>query len=367
MTDIPWWEPKTGNKELALIKDVLESNVLNDAEVTAELENRISHLLGCQYAVAVTSGTAALFMALAALGVGPGDEVIIPDATFIATANAVRLTGAVPVLVDVEVDRLTIDVAAVKKSINSKTKAVIPVHVSGRAANLTELQRVALDNEVFVVEDAAESFMSKYNGRYLGTIGTLGCFSFSPMKLITTGQGGLVTTNDAELYQRLRQLKDQGRPMRGTGGDDPHPTIGYNFKLTNVQAAIGLGQLESLEERMAHMRHLYELYQRGLQSVSQVKLLKFEIDKGELPLWLDILADQRDDLEAYLRTKGIDCRKFWYPIHTQPCYLESDDKFPNCMKSLPKALWLPSALSLTDDDVDKVCAEIELFYDNVVV
>ena len=367
MTEIPWWEPKTGNKELALIKEVLESNVLNDAEVTTELENQLAHLLGCQYAVAVTSGTVALFMALSALDVGPGDEVIVPDATFIATANAVTLTGAKPVLVDVEVDRLTIDIESVKRAINNNTKAVIPVHVSGRAANLTELKEIANENKIFIVEDAAESFMSRYDGRYLGTIGDLGCFSFSPMKLITTGQGGLVTTNDVDLYQRLRQLKDQGRPMRGTGGDDPHPAIGYNFKLTNVQAAIGLGQLEMLEDRMAHMRHLYELYQQGLKSISQIKQLNFEIDNGELPLWVDVLAERRDELEAYLRTKGIDSRKFWFPIHTQPCYLTSNKEFPNCMESLPKALWLPSALTLTNDDVHKVCNEIEQFYNYEIV
>ncbi|HHZ75922.1 MAG TPA: DegT/DnrJ/EryC1/StrS family aminotransferase [Rhodospirillales bacterium] len=366
MTDIPWWKPETGSKELALIKDVLESNVLNDAAVTTELENRLGQLLGCQYAVAVTSGTMALFLALAALKIGRGDEVIVPDATFIATANAVKLTGAKPVFVDVELDRLTIDVVCVAKAINDKTKAIIPVHVSGRAANMIELEKIALDAGIFIVEDAAESFMSKYNGRYLGTIGNLGCFSFSPMKLITTGQGGLVTTNDGELHQRLRQLKDQGRPLRGTGGDDPHPTIGYNFKLTNVQAAIGLGQLESLEDRMAHMRHLYELYSYGLGSISQVQLIEFDLKNGELPLWLDVLADQRNELEAYLRTKGIDCRKFWHPIHTQPCYLEGDDRFPNCMRSLPKALWLPSALSLTDENVSKVCSEIKFFYDDIL-
>ncbi|SVB90055.1 uncharacterized protein METZ01_LOCUS242909, partial [marine metagenome] len=179
--------------------------------------------VGATYAVGVTNGTSALFLALAALGIGHGDEVVVPDLTFIATANAVTLTGATPVLVDIDPATLTISPEAFEKAITAHTRAVIPVHISGRSADLPAIVAIAKEHGLAVVEDAAEAFASFHDGRALGTIGIAGCLSFSPNKTIMTGQGGMVLTDDEGLHLRLRELKDQGRPVRGTGGDDPHP------------------------------------------------------------------------------------------------------------------------------------------------
>jgi perosamine synthetase len=219
------------------VAEVLDSNYLNEGEVTARFEKTLAELIGCKHVVAVTSGTSAIFLALAALGIGKGDEVIVPDVTFIATANAVTMTGARPILVDVDPLTLTMDPQALLRSITPRTKAVVPVHVSGRAADLNSIGQIARQHGFHVIEDAAEAFMSKFDGRCLGTFGIAGCLSFSPNKTITTGQGGAVLTDDGELNRRLRELKDQGRAVRGTGGDDVHATVGYNFKFTNVQAA----------------------------------------------------------------------------------------------------------------------------------
>jgi perosamine synthetase len=361
-TTIPWWEPEVGLEERDAVVRVIESNYLNDGDVTAEFERRAAELFGAPYAVATTSGTSALFLALAAVGVGHGDEVIVPDVTFIATANAVTLTGATPVLVDVDPATLNIDANRMERAISNRTRAVIPVHVSGRAAAIDAILEVAAKRGIAVIEDAAEALMSKYRNQYLGNFGLAGCFSFSPNKTITTGQGGLVVTPDHALARRLRELKDQGRPVRGTGGNDIHPSVGFNFKLTNLQAAVGVSQLEKLPPRASHLRNIRRWYGSGLADVSQVQLLPFDIESGETPQWVDALVDDRDRLVAHLEAQGIHCRPFWYPIHTQQPYAGRDADFPVSTRLMPRAVWLPSALRLAEPDVVFVCDAIRRFY-----
>jgi perosamine synthetase len=356
--NINWWQPKMGDAELGFLRTVLENNFPNEGEMTRQFEDEVAANVGVEHAVAVTSGTAAIFLSLKALGVGRGDEVIVPDLTFIATANAVDLCGAKPVLIDVDSDTLNISAEAVKAAITSKTKVVIPVHVSGRHADIKAIVEVAGAKGVEVVEDAAEGFMSNAGGGYMGTFGALGCLSFSPNKIITTGQGGMVLTDDDKLVVRLRELKDQGRPMRGTGGADIHSTIGYNFKFTDLQAAVGLGQLTYLDERMERMRSINTLYHKCLNNVDGLRLFESNLSSGELPLWVDAIVEERDRLETHLASVGIGCRRFWYPIHTQKPYGSADKRFPVSTRLSPKALWLPSAFTLTDDDIRRVCERI---------
>jgi perosamine synthetase len=359
---IPWWRPETGGDERTNVLRVLESNYLNDGDVTTEFERRLAAMLGSGHGVAVTSGTAALFVSLAALGVHPGDEVVVPDVTFIATANAVTLAGATPVLVDVDPDTLGMAPDALARAITPRTRAVVPVHVSGRAVAIDQILDIASAHRIAVIEDAAEALGSCHRGRYLGTFGRAGCFSFSPNKTITTGQGGLVVTDDDAFAIRLRELKDQGRPVRGTGGNDVHATIGFNFKLTNPQAAVGLAQLARLEARTNRLRNIYRAYCAELTGVEQVRLLPFDVDAGETPQWVDALVDNRDQLVEYLRNAGIDCRPFWFPLHTQRPYRRPDDDFPHATRVASGALWLPSAFSLSDDDVRMVSRRIREFY-----
>ena len=362
MKTIPWWHPQMTGGEEARVLDVLRSNYLNDGEVTTEFERRMAATFGAAHAVATTSGTTAIYLALAAAAVGVGDEVIVPDLTFIATANAVTLTGATPVLVDVDPVTLNMAPKAVERAITARTKAVVPVHVSGRAADLEALLTLAKARGIAVVEDAAEALFSKHAGRCLGTFGLAGCFSFSPNKTMTSGQGGLIVTDDDALAVRLRELKDQGRPVRGTGGNDVHASIGFNFKLTNLQSAVGLAQLDRLEARAALLKHLYRGYRAGLSGVDQIRVLPFDVDGGESPQWVDVLASDRDRLVAFLLDRGVHCRPFWYPIHTQRPYRRPDADFPNAMSVANRALWLPSAISLTDEDVAVVCRAIRDFY-----
>lgn len=357
--NIPWWTPEISNNEFDLVHEVLKSNYINEGEVTDQFERAVADLLNVKYAVATSSGTTSLFIALAAHGITFGDEVIIPDVTFIATANAVTLTGAKPVLVDIDPITLNISPDAVRNAINSKTRAIIPVHISGRSANMPDLQAIAKETEIPIIEDAAEAFMSQNSVGFLGTQGSIGCISFSPNKLITTGQGGIALTNDDGLHVRMRELKDQGRPTRGTGGADIHSSIGYNFKLTNLQSAVGLGQLSQLQHRLQKRRLIHMIYAERLANCPNIELPGFNLDEGELPLWTDAIVTNRNGIDAHLKQQGINCRRFWLPIHTQKNYHFDDERFPNSTRLMPKAIWLPSAFTLKDADIHRVCDVIE--------
>lgn len=361
-TTIPWWRPEVGIEERDALLRVVDSNYLNDGDVTTEFERQCAELLGVRYAVATTSGTSAIFLALKGLGVGHGDEVIVPDVTFIATANAVTLTGATPILVDVDPGSLMLDPSAFERAITPRTKAVVPVHVSGRAAAIERIVEIANARHIAVVEDAAEAFLSRHRGPCLGTFGIAGCFSFSPNKTVTTGQGGLVVTADEALAIRLRELKDQGRSVRGTGGNDVHAVIGYNFKLTNLQAAVGIAQLGKLASRVARLQDIYRWYERGLAGVPQIRLFAFDVAHGESPQWVDALAEDRDALVAQLLQHEMHCRPFWFPIHTQRPYRRADEDFPVSSRLMPTAVWLPSAFQLGERDVRLVCDEIRRYY-----
>jgi perosamine synthetase len=358
---LEFWTPQFGDEEKALVARVIESGFVNDGAVTAQFEGEIAGLLGCKHVVATTSGTSAIFLALAGIGVKAGDEVIVPDVTFIATANAVTLTGAKAILVDVDPKRLTLDPKATERAITPQTRAIVPVHISGRAPDLSALLDIAKRHGIAVVEDAAEALGSRHHGRCLGTFGIAGCFSLSPNKSITTGQGGLVATDDDALHRRLRELKDQGRPARGTGGDDVHASVGYNFKFTDLQAAVGLGQLRDLPRRLDRMKSIYQGYAEGLGGTRGIEVLPFCIEGGEIPQWTDVLVDRRDELYDRLRSQGIHCRKFWYPLHTQAPYRLPCDQFPNSAEQASRAMWLPSAFTLADDDIRMICREIRDF------
>ncbi len=351
-----------GKREKELIAEVIDAQFPNEGEYTTRFEQAFARKHGAKFAVSTPSGTMALFLSMKALGVKHGDEVIVPDMTFIATANAVEMCGAKPVLVDIDPARLTISPEAIEKSITDKTVGITPVHVSGRAADMTQVMDIASNHDLWVVEDAAEAILSYHNGKALGTFGKTGCFSFSPFKTITTGQGGMILTNDEALCGRLRELKDQGRPTRGTGGDDMHNVIGYNAKLTNLQGAMGLAQLERLDNRVERMRRTCKIYHDRLANIKKITLLPFNLNGKETPQWTDVLIDNRDELVMHLKEQNIDCRNFWVPIHRQKPYHLPDNAFPNSTRLATSAVWLSSAFIMDDDDINHICNQIIAFY-----
>jgi perosamine synthetase len=360
--EIPWWEPRVGGQEEELVVNALRSNYLNDGSITRKFEAEIAQFLNVEYAIAVTSGTTALYVALKTLDVGPGDEVIVPDLTFIATANAVSMTGATPILADIDPKTLTMCPDSVQKAITRRTKVIVPVHLSGRGGTLLQILEIAKRHNLRVVEDAAQAFGSKFNGRLLGTFGDLATYSFSPNKTITTGQGGAVVTNNPDYMLKARSLKDQGRPSQGTGGDDIHLSVGFNFKLTNLQAAVGLGQMSRLPQRLQNMRRINEIYREELAGLSGLRLYDFDLENGETPQWSDVLVDDRDGLEAYLKERKINTRRFYFPLHKQQAYMQSGDHFANASKASAHSLWIPSWFDLGEADVRRVCQEIRNFF-----
>jgi perosamine synthetase len=352
---IPWFTPEfDGPVERERLRAVLASNYLNDGPISREFEQRIAELVGVKHCVAVTSGTVAISLALSASGVGPGDEVLVPDLTFVATANAARMIGAEVKLVDVEPRRFAIDVDKAAKAVGPRTRAVVPVDVNGRGADYNALQSLAQEKGLKIICDSAEALGSKYCGRNLGTFGDAACFSFSANKTVSSGQGGMVATNSEEIYSRLRELKDQGRRHGGSGGDDLHPVMGFNFKYTNLQAAVGLAQLERFEERVAHFAKRDAWYRELLADCPGIVVPDPPNWDGEILQWTDILCTDRPRLHRALLAAGIDGRPFWFPLHRQEPYKAGDWDFPVAIDISARGLWLPSAFSLTRSQVEEV-------------
>lgn len=340
--------------ELDYIRGAFNRNYINDGPLTREFEKVISEIVGVHYAVAVPSGTVAIALALMALGVGPGDEVIVPNLTFIATANAVRLTGAEPVLVDVELVRFTIDPLAVADAITPKTRAIVPVDVNGRGADYAALELLCKKHELFLVCDSAEAFGSKYKGKNLGSFGDAAALSFSANKTISTGQGGMLLTNSEKVFQRANQIKDQGRLHRGSGGDDLHPTMGFNFKYTDLQAAVGLAQLEAFEHRCKLSAARDQWYFDALEQCPEITLPDYKSEKGEIRQWTDILFNNRDAVKNALDDNNMGSRAFWHPLNKQVPYADQKKEFSQSNLISRKGLWLPSSFAITEQDVADV-------------
>ena len=355
---VPWFAPEVGDLEQARVAEVIASNYINDGRVTREFERRVATRIGVKHCVGVTSGTAAISLALIAVGVEPGDEVLVPDLTFIATANAARMIGADVKLIDAEPRRFTIDVEKAAAAIGPRTRAIVPVDVNGRGADYDALEALAREKNLKIVCDAAEGLGSKYRGRNLGTFGDAACFSFPANKTVTSGQGGMVATNSDDIYFRLRELKDQGRREGGTGGDDLHPVLGFNFKYTNLQAAIGLAQMERMEERLAHFGARDAWYRELLGNCPGIELPAPPNWSGEALQWTDVLCSDRPRVQHALKEAGIDTRAFWFPLHRQKPYQAADDAFPVAIDISARGLWLPSSFALTRRQAEHVATVI---------
>jgi perosamine synthetase len=355
---IPWFSVEAGAEEAARVGEVIASNYINDGNVTREFERRCAEILGVRHCVGVTSGTAGIALALMAVGIGPGDEVIVPDLTFIATANAVRLTGATVRLVDVEPRRFALDVDKAEAAIGPRTRAVVPVDVNGRGADYAALEKLCARRGLELVCDAAEAFGSRFQGRPLGSFGRAAAFSFSANKTVTTGQGGMVATNEDAVHDRLRELKDQGRRQQGTGGNDLHPVLGFNFKLTNLQAAVGLAQLDRLEARLDGFRRRDRWYRELLGDCPGIVLPTVDHNGGEITQWTDALIDRADEIESALSAEKIGSRRFWLPIHRQESYRAADAGFEAAIDVSARGLWLPSHFSLTQEEAERTASVI---------
>ncbi len=351
-------EPLITENEVKAMTEYLRSDGwLTEFKKTEEFEQMIADFLGVKYAVVVTSGTAALYLSLLALGIGPGDSVIVPDYTMIATPNAVKWTGAEVLLCDVDKDNLCLDL---EKDIEVKanTEAMIYVPINGRSGNMNGVIDFCNDNQLCLIEDACQAFGSKWNDKYLGTFGCVGVFSFTPHKIITTGQGGAIVTNSEKIYTRIKKLKDFCRTKPGV---DVHTGVGFNFKFTDLQAVIGIEQLRQIDYRIGCKYRLYEKYAEELDNVEFIEMLSTNLAQT-VPWFVDILLKDvyREDFISYLEQNGIGSRQFYPRIHYQQPYSkhgiilgESDFSF--------KGLWLPSSINLSMEEIKYICDVIKKF------
>ncbi len=353
-------EPWLDDKEATAINDYLKSGGwLTEFKKTAELEKLISEFTGANYCSMVCNGTVSLTIALMALGLQKGDDVIVPDFTMIASSNAVILGGGRPVLVDVEPENLCLDLRSLKSSVTEKTKGIILVTINGRyPSKYEEITDYCQRENLFVLEDAAQSLGSFKGGKHLGTFGDIGSLSFSSPKIITTGQGGALITDSEELHARIRALKDFGREK---GGTDHHDSIGYNFKFTDLQAVIGIEQMKKLPYRVKRKKDIFRLYQDLLKNVDQLSLLPTNLVDAT-PWFIDIYVPDPLALHDYLKNNNIGSRSIYPPIHMQPAYKDYQGSFPVTERLSAQGLWLPSSSRLKDSQIEYVCDTIKDYY-----
>jgi perosamine synthetase len=351
---IPWID---ADDALAVNDYMLSGGFMTEFSVNTSFESEIAKKTGSQFCVTTPNGTLSLSMALMSLGVGPGDEVIVPNYTMIATANSVKLTGAMPVFVDIELDTLWMDYREIPNKVTDKTKAIIVVAANGRypSYGIEKIIELCKKLNLFLIEDAAQSLGSFYpNGRHIGTLGDFGSFSFSAPKIITTGQGGCLVTNNPELYSKICKIKDFGRERSGI---DVHDRLGYNFKFTDLQAALGLSQINKLEKRIGLKKKIFEFYKNRLEGIRSIRFIHNDI-KFTTPWFFEIVSDKRNLLHDQLLSRGIKTRKMYPPINEQKAY-GVEGNFPNSKLIGEQGLWLPSFTQISEDELETVCKEIE--------
>lgn len=322
-----------------------------------EFQEKFAEFCGSKYAVACCNGTVTLHLALLALNIGVGDEVIMPSLTYIATANAVRYCGATPIFVDSQLDTWNIDPEELEKAITSHTKAIIPVHLYGLPANMSEIMRIAQKYNVPVIEDAAEAHGATWNGKRVGSIGTIGSFSFFGNKIITSGEGGMLVTDNEELYEKIKFLRSQGV--------DPnkkywHLECAYNYRMTNMQAAVGLGQLEKIDWHLAERLRVSNLYKKHFEGLEEFIIPQAVPSEATHSYWMYtiVLSDKvnkcRDEIMQIMESFNVEMRPTFYPMHVMPPYFDNKLHLENAERIGKRGINLPTHSGLQEEHIDYI-------------
>jgi len=360
---IPVCEPQIGEAELKNIASCIRANMISGSagEYIGEFEGKFSSYCDTRYGIATTSGTTALHLAIASLGIGDGDEVIASTLTNIATVFAIVYNRATPVVVDSEPETWNIDVTKIEERITEKTKAILPVHIYGHPCDMGSIMEIAEKYNLWVIEDAAEAHGAEYKGRKVGGIGHIGCFSFYANKIITTGEGGMMVTDDPEITEKARLLRNLAfsKERRFL-----HHELGFNYRMTNLQAAIGVAQLAKINEFIQRKRYIASLYNSLLADVSGITLPP-EKPWAKNVYWMySILIMKefgisRDELMIRLLEKGIETRTMFIPMNQQPVFhkmgLFKEASCPVAEELARRGLYLPSGVGLTDEQIEYVC------------
>ena len=359
MVNINWWQTefKTGEAEAAA--KAINQGRLSQGELVAEFELKLGEYLGVRNVVATTSGSDALLLSLWAANVLPGDEVLVPNRTWIATAHAVSLLGAIPIFVDTDVDNPVISLFDLRNKMTSRTKAVIPVHLNGRNAHIDEVIEFGEAHGIKVIEDAAQALGSKdLSGSFLGTKSLAGCFSLSVAKVISSGQGGFIATNHDDFAARLKAMRTHG--IENVIEPGKWDMLGFNFRFTDVLASIALEQFKKLELRLSRLREIYNRYEVGMTGLANIRMIPLNLDGGEVGPYIEILSDDRESLVKHLMRNNIESRKF-YPDLDTASYFKATKENPNSRIFGSDGLYLPSGPSLSNDSIDFVLSALANF------
>ena len=349
--------PSIDDHEVSAMTAYLRSGGwLTEFEKTQEFERRIAEAVGAKYASAVNNGTISLTLGLLALGIKPGDEVLVPNFTMIASPNAATLIGAKPILVDINPEDLCLDLEEAKRKITPQTRAIMYVNLNGRGKFLPEFATLCRERGLHLMEDAAQAMGSQTAGRFHGTFGEVGSFSFSPHKIITTGQGGALVTDDETLYNRIEKLKDFGRSK---GGADFHDEFGINSKFTDVQAVLGIEQLKKLPDRIRRKKEIYATYEKLLSGLPAVEFIPTDLAQTT-PWFVDIYVKEPDALQKHLKSENIGTRRVYPPVHSQKLF-GLRESFSITQSYCSRGLWLPSSLTLTNEQIALICSKIGQF------
>jgi len=359
---IPICSPTLQDNEWRYLKECVDTNWISSrGKFIEEFENKFAAYIGMKYGVATTSGTTAIHLALASLGIKKGDEIIIPAFTMIGSVYPIIYCGATPVLVDSELETWNIDVSKIEEKITKNTKAIMVVHIYGHPCDMDPVMKIAKKYNLYIIEDAAEAHGAEYKNKKVGSFGDISCFSFYANKIITTGEGGMLLTNDEKIYERAKILKDMAfiKERRFL-----HYEVGYNYRMTNMQAAIGLAQLERIDEYVEARRRNAKLYNNLLKDIEGITLPP-EKEWAKNVYWMySILVDKekfgisRDELMKKLEEKGIETRPFFIPMHQQPIFNKMElfrgEKYHIAKKLSQEGINLPSSSSLTRKEIEDI-------------
>jgi perosamine synthetase len=359
---IPQIQPWIDELEQHEVMRVMQSTYLTENRATKEFEIGLETLTGIKHAIAVCNGTAALYCILRALDIGPGDEVLVPDMTFIASSNAVVMAGAKPVFSPVKTQTLDFDMGVLPSLITTRTKAIMAVHLYGQSSDMDAIGHIASQYGLKVIEDAAQAIGVKFKEQHVGCYGEAGAISFYGNKTITCGEGGVILTNNDQLADVCRQLKNHGRSHRGTF---IHEHIGFNFSWTEMQAAVGIAQLRKLPAIIQRKQEIYNTYTDAFSNIPQLKTLAIDPRCQPVHWFTSFYAERRAELGDYLTSHGIQTRLFFCPLHLQPCYEGwSDEKvdYSASQEAYAKGISLPSSFILTDEELNFIIGKVRDFY-----
>jgi len=361
---IPIATPSIGAEELANVTDAVSSGwISSQGHYIKDFEEAFAEYCGVQFGVATSNGTTALHLALVALGIGEGDEVIVPTLTFIATANAVRYTGAIPVFVDSDERYWGMDPKKVEKAITPWTRAIIPVHLYGHPCDMDKILEIAGGHNLLVIEDCAEAHgamcASQGGGQRVGSFGDISCFSFFANKIMTTGEGGMCLTDDVRLADKMRVSRDHGMSKQKRYW---HDVVGFNYRMTNMQAAVGVAQVAKLDGFVEKKRQIAGWYKKYLGTTQGIGL-PVEMSWARNVYWMyTVLVDNRDGLACYLKKHEVDSRPMFYPVTAMPPYVEpvvGDYCFPVASRLSCRGISLPSGVDLTKEEVKYVATTVK--------